>query len=78
MLSWPFGPKTCLYPSIFPPEAHNQFRNTPFGSGQQTSQTVLIFTPFNPGLKSSCPLGTKNHPIAFKFLSPNPQRLDIR
>jgi hypothetical protein len=34
MLSGPFGPKTFLYPSIFPPEAHNQFCNTSFGSRQ--------------------------------------------
>jgi len=33
MLSWPFGLKTCLYPSIFPLEAHDPFRNTSFAFG---------------------------------------------
>jgi hypothetical protein len=43
MLSWPFEPKTCLYPSNIPPKAHSQFRKTPFSaSGNKSSQTESL------------------------------------
>jgi hypothetical protein len=38
----PLGQRTCLYPSILAPEAHNQFRNTPYDFGAQPRSSPEI------------------------------------